>query len=153
MKTYCIHTMQHQSTQTVLHRHGPNPTADTCRRKLYGPVTGNLHNSFPDGSKSSCHFYISICDGGIPEACYSQYATITITTHPDPPIINTNSTDKARPKTYCFPTMRTCMMWRAEFDLDKGSADTCPGSTINSSTGLYTYTPQDRYPYQAVFCD
>jgi len=121
------------------------------QRKLYGPSDRNLHIHSGRLQIFLPFLHIDLRwrnSGGMlfPICNYNNY-------HSSRSAYNKyNSTDKRDPKTYCFPTMRTWMMLTGRVRLGQRKPPILvPGSTINSSTGLYTYTPQDRYPYQAVF--
>ncbi|MBN2530997.1 MAG: choice-of-anchor D domain-containing protein [Deltaproteobacteria bacterium] len=97
----------------------------------------------------NCVVAIQVCDGATPNLCDSETATITITAVNDAPQISTSATTEA--------TEDVEYAYDADFTANDGptdtwsvvsSTDTC-GGQIDSSTGVYTFTPYGPVPEES----
>jgi hypothetical protein len=95
---------------------------------------------------ASCVVALQVCDGGTPDECASQSATVTITAVNDAPNVSTSAPTSA--------TEDVPYSYDADLADPDGSGqtwallgtNTCPGAAIVAGTGVYTFTPAGPNP-------
>jgi hypothetical protein len=115
--------------------------SDTCPNSTINTGTGVY--SFTTTRAGWCKLAIHVCDGGVPNLCTTQSSNIIFDTSGvnDGPIITTSS-----PATAAVGVQYNYSPVSIDPDgpgatWSIGLLDDCPGSTINSTSGAYTFTP------------
>nr|WP_242521785.1 tandem-95 repeat protein [Motiliproteus sp. SC1-56] len=150
--TTATEDIQYTYGPTVSDSDGPGATwsklgGDTCPTSTINSSTGAYaFTAAGPNPISSCTLSIQVCDGGNPNECASETVTVNVSAVNDPPTITSTASTSA--------TEDIQYIYNATFSdpenqggtWSKLGGDTCPSSTINSSTGAYAFTAAGPNP-------
>ena len=95
---------------------------------------------------TDCVVALQVCDGGTPDECAAQSATVTITAVNDAPVVSTTAPATATEDVaYSYDADLTDADGTGQTWALLGTDD-CPGAGIVAGTGVYTFTPAGPTP-------